>query len=99
MVYEIIERVKKEKPDAEALQRVKTNLRASLIRKLDSNSGLAAELCAYQAEYGDWRKLFTVLDDYDHVTAEDVQRVAQKYLIESSRTVAYTAAPSKGDAK
>jgi predicted Zn-dependent peptidase len=98
-VYEIIERVKKEKPDAEALQRVKTNLRADLIRKLDSNSGLAAELCAYQAGYGDWRKLFTVLDDYDHVTAEDVQRVAQKYLIESARTVAYTYTPSKGDAK
>ena len=98
-VYEIIDRVKKEKPDAEALQRVKTNLRADLIRKLDSNSGLASELCAYQAGYGDWRKLFTVLDEYDHVTAEDVQRVAQKYLIESARTVAYTYTPSKGDAK
>ena len=98
-VYEIVERVKKEKPGAEALQRVKTNLRAALIRKLDSNSGLAAELASYQAGYGDWRKLFTVLDDYDHVTAEDVQRVAQKYLIESARTVAYTYTPSKGDAK
>ncbi len=98
-VYEIVERVKKEKPDPEALQRVKTNLRAALIRKLDSNSGLAAELASYQASYGDWRKLFTVLDDYDHVTAEDVQRVAQTYLIESARTVAYTYTPSKGDAK
>ena len=48
-VYEIVDRVKKEKPDAEALQRVKINLRAALIQKLDSNSGLAAELCAYQA--------------------------------------------------
>ncbi len=98
-VYEIVERVKKDKPDPEALQRVKTNLRATLIRKLDSNSGLAAELASYQASYGDWRKLFTVLDDYDHVTAEDVQRVAQKYLIESARTVAYTYTPSKGDGK
>jgi len=98
-VYDLIERVKKEKPDAESLQRVKINLRAALIRKLDSNAGLAAELCAYQAGYGDWRKLFTVLDEYDHVTAEDVQRVAQKYLIESARTVAYTYTPSKGDAK
>jgi predicted Zn-dependent peptidase len=54
-VYEIVDRVKKEKPDAAALQRVKINLRASLIQKLDSNSGLAAELCAYLAGYGDWR--------------------------------------------
>jgi predicted Zn-dependent peptidase len=98
-VYEIIDRVKKEKPDAEALQRVKTNLRAALIQKLDSNSGLASELCSYQAGYGDWRKLFTELDEYNHVTAEDVQRVAQKYLLENTRTVVYTYTPAKGDAK
>jgi predicted Zn-dependent peptidase len=98
-VYEIVDRVKKEKTGAEALQRVKINLRASLIQKLDSNAGLAAELCAYQAGYGDWRKLFTELDEYNRVTAEDVQRVAQKYLLENTRTVVYTYAPAKGDAK
>jgi predicted Zn-dependent peptidase len=98
-VYEIVDRVKKDKPDPAALQRVKTNLRAALIQKLDSNSGLAAELASYQAGYGDWRKLFTELDEYNQVTAEDVQRVAQKYLIESTRTVVYTYAPAKGDAK
>jgi predicted Zn-dependent peptidase len=98
-VYEIIDRVKKEKPDAAALQRVKTNLRAALIQKLDSNSGLASELCSYQAAYGDWRKLFTELDEYNQVTAEDVQRVAQKYLLENTRTVVYTYTPSKETAK
>ena len=98
-VYEIVGRVKKEKPDAAALQRVKINLRAALIQKLDSNSGLAAELCAYQAGYGDWRKLFTELDDYNKVTAEDVQRVAQTYLLDSTRTVVYTYAPAKEETK
>src|SRR5689334_5824673 len=98
-VYEIIDRVKKDKPEAAALQRVKTNLRAALIQKLDSNSGLAAELSTYQASYGDWRKLFTELDEYNQVTADDVQRVAQKYLLESTRTVVYTYTPEKGDAK
>ena len=44
-LYEIIERVKKEKVDAETLAARKTKLRAALIRKLDSNSGLASELC------------------------------------------------------
>ena len=51
--YEIIEHVKKEKIDAETLKRVKTKLRAELIRKLDSNSGLAAELCSYSVRL--WR--------------------------------------------
>jgi predicted Zn-dependent peptidase len=99
-LYEIIERVKKEKVDAATLQRIKTKLRADLIRKLDSNSGLAAELCTYSANYGDWRKLFTELDDYNRVTAEDVQRVAKTLLVPSGRTVAYTFAPEKeGGAK
>jgi predicted Zn-dependent peptidase len=92
-LYAIIERVKKDKVDDSAIARVKTKLRAALIRKLDSNSGLAGELCNYYANFGDWRRLFTELEDYDKVTAADVQRVAQKYLIESSRTVAYTEAP------
>ena len=103
-LYQIIDRVKKEKVDDDSLQRVKTKLRASLIRKLDSNAGLADELSSYQANFGDWRKLFTELDDYNKVTVDDVQRVAQKYLKDQTRTVAYTfvpppAAPDQGGAK
>ena len=98
-VYEIIERVKKQPVDAETLQRVKTKLRAALIRKLDSNSGLAAELCSYAVAYGDWRRLFTELEDYNKITADDVERAAQTYLIDSTRTVAYTYAPAPGGSK
>ncbi len=91
---QIIERVKNEKVDAAAIERVKTKLRAALIRKLDSNSGLASELSNYSAAYGDWRKLFTELEDYNKVTADDVQRAAKKYLVNSTKTVAYTYAPA-----
>ena len=94
-VYEIIERVKKDPVSTEALQRVKTKLRADLIRKLDNNGGLAAELCSYSVNYGDWRKLFTELEDFNKVTAADVQRVAKAYLLDSTRTVAYTYAPGQ----
>jgi predicted Zn-dependent peptidase len=96
---EIIERVKKEKIDPKSLERVKTKLRAALIRKLDNNSGLASELCSYAVGYGDWKKLFTELDDYNKITADDVQRVAKAYLTDSTRTVAYTYAPAEGAAK
>ncbi len=91
--YDIIERLKKEKVDAETLQRVKTKVRAGLIRRLDSNSGMAEQLTSYYADYGDWRKLFTSIEDIDKVTSDDVQRVARKYLIPETRTVAYTEAP------
>jgi predicted Zn-dependent peptidase len=93
-IYELIEQAKKDKPDEEALQRVKTKLRADLIRKLASNSGLASEMCTYAANFGDWRKLFTQLEEYDKVTAEDVQRVARTYLSPEHRTVAFSVVPA-----
>ncbi len=98
-LYAIIEHVKKDKVDDGTIARVRIKLRAGLIRKLDSNSGLASELCSYSVNFGDWRKLFTELEDYDKVTADDVVRVAQKYLIENTRTVSYTRAPVEGGAK
>ncbi len=73
--------------DDAALARVKTRTRAGLIRQLDNNTGLAQLLAEYYANYGEWRKLFTSLDEIDKVTADDVQRVAQKYFIPSNRTV------------
>ena len=98
-IYGIIDRMKTQPADAETLQRVKTKLRAGLIRRLDSNSGLASELATLEANYGDWRKLFTELDDYNKVTADDVMRVAKAYLTADTRTVAYTYAPDKAAAK
>ena len=77
------------KVDAETLARVKTKARASVIRRLDSNSELASLLTTFYAAYGDWRKLFTSLDDYNKVTAEDVQRVAKQYFVTGNRTVVY----------
>jgi predicted Zn-dependent peptidase len=71
-----------------------------LIRRLDSNSGMADALTFYHANYGDWRKLFTGIDDIDKVTADDVVRVAKQYLIPETRTVVFTvqpAAPGKAE--
>ncbi len=94
--YEIIDRLKKEPVDKATLERTKVKLRAGLIRQLDSNSGLASELAQYYATYGNWRKMFTGLEEIEKVTAEDVQRLANQYFDASNRTVAFTV---KGDTK
>src|SRR5271170_4221339 len=91
--YQIIERLKTQKVSEETLQRIKTKVRAALIRRLDSNSGMADALTSYYANYGDWRKLFTSIDDTDKVTADDVMRVAKEYLVPETRTVVYTVPP------
>ena len=87
---DLLTRFEAQKVDAETLARVKTKARAGVIRRLDSNPGLASLLTAYYAAYGDWRKLFTSLDELDKVTADDVQRVARQYFVRPSRTTAYT---------
>jgi predicted Zn-dependent peptidase len=92
--YQIIERLKTQKVSDDTLQRIKTKVRAGLIRRLDSNSGMADALTFYHANYGDWRKLFTSIDDIDKVTADDVVRVVKQYLVPETRTVAYTVQPA-----
>jgi predicted Zn-dependent peptidase len=89
-LYAILDRLKTQKVDEQTLARVKTKARAAVIRRLDNNAGLAALLTANQAAYGDWRKLFTDLDELEKVTADDVQRVAREYFVSPSQTVAYT---------
>jgi predicted Zn-dependent peptidase len=93
--YEVLERFKTEKVDDVTLARVKTKARAGLIRQLDSNSGLASLLTTYSVAYGDWRKMFTSLEDINKVTADDVQRVARKYFVPNGRTVALTVQPKR----
>jgi predicted Zn-dependent peptidase len=90
---DLLGQFKARKVDAETLARVKTKARAGVIRRLDSNAGLAQVLALYHASYGDWRKLFTSIDDLNQVTADDVQRVARQYFVLPSRTVAYLAQP------
>lgn len=91
----IIANLKKEKVDEGALARVKTRTRATLIRQLDNNEGLAQLLATYYGNFGDWKKLFTDLDDIYKVTADDVQRVVRQYFTADNRTVAVTFQPTE----
>jgi predicted Zn-dependent peptidase len=93
--HEVLETFKSGKVDAVTLQRVKTKTRAALIRQLDSNPGLAKLLTAYHAVYGDWRKLFTSLDELDRVTAEDVRRVANDCFVPQKQTSGWLIAPKQ----
>jgi len=86
-IYDEIEKLKTEPVSPEELKKAKTRSRAGLIRQLDSNPELAAELAFYEVVTGDWRNLFVQLDRIDKVTAEDIQRVAKEYFTSKNRTV------------
>jgi predicted Zn-dependent peptidase len=95
-MYELIDKLKTEAPDAETLQMVKTKARASLINSLDNNSALADKLTEFQVGYGDWRQMFRWLDEIEKVSAADVTRVAREYFQPQARTVAYLVSPPAG---
>jgi predicted Zn-dependent peptidase len=99
VLYELIERFGAQLPEEQAMRRVKTILRAGLIRQLDSNPSVARLLATAHGNYGSWKRLLTALDDIDKVAPADVQRVARQYLVPSGRTVAFSVPPPAGAGK
>jgi predicted Zn-dependent peptidase len=86
-IDEEIARLKTEPVSDEELERVKTKMRANLVRQLDSDFGLALQLAEYQTKTGDWRNLFNYIEAIQLLTAEDIQRVANEYFDNQRRTV------------
>jgi predicted Zn-dependent peptidase len=81
-----IERLKTEPVSQEELKRVKTQIRANLLRSLDSNLGMARLLAEYQVKTGDWRNLFKQIEAIAAVTPDDIQRTAQETFTPENRT-------------
>jgi predicted Zn-dependent peptidase len=80
--------------DDEMLNRARTMARVGFIHELETNAGISATLPAYYMAYGDWRELFTAMADVQKVTADDVLRVAHRYLVASQRTTGFVVAAS-----
>jgi predicted Zn-dependent peptidase len=87
VLNEELERLKNEPVSEEELERVKNQLRASVLRGLDSNMGMARSLIEYDVKTGSWRNLFAALDAYNAVTPADIQRVARSTFIPENRTI------------
>ncbi len=104
-IHAEIERVKKEDIADDELKMIKTRAKATLIRGLADNQGLAQQLAIFQSRFGDWRELFRNVDRIDKVTKADIRRVANKTFVETNRTVGIsetvkpTAASAQGGAQ
>jgi zinc protease len=86
-VWEEVENLRQKPLSREELSKVKKQIRSYFLRNLQTFffQGLLAGL--YQVRGGDYRLLYKILPGYESVTAEDVLRVAQKYLRPENRTV------------
>jgi zinc protease len=82
-----IRRLKTEPPTDVELQRAKNQIEAGRVFEQDSNFRHAMILGEAETVGAGWRKVNQFIERTRAVTAQDVQRVASKYLIDDTRTV------------
>ncbi len=87
-LLEEAEKLKSTPITAEELARVKSRVEAEFVFQADSVTSRARQL-GYWAMVDDWRYLTTYVERIRALTADDVQRVAQRYLVPDTRTVGY----------
>ena len=88
-IHAELERLKTEPVSEAELRMVRTRAKAALLRKLDSNNGLAGQLAMAQRRFGDWREIFRRVERIEKITAADIQRVAKTTFVPNNRTTAY----------
>jgi zinc protease len=85
-LYEEVDRIKRRAPNFRELNRAKNQIEADFIMGQDSIF-FQAELLGIFEMVGDWRLKNTYLDEVWKVSPRQVQKAAQKYLVEDKRTV------------
>ena len=94
-IYEEIARVQKEPIADWELQKAKNATRRNVFGGLESSLSRAITLSQYAVFYNDPNLINTRVDKVAAVTKEDVQRVANKYLRDTNRTVVVTMPKAK----
>ncbi len=81
--------------DADRLERIKSNLRYSFAMSLDSPQSVALTVSNSLVLTGDPQSINRVYEQYQKVTAEDVQRIATEIFVDTAKstvTLSYPAA-------
>lgn len=96
-IYDEIDRLQTEPPTEREIQRVRNQIEAGEVHRLASDLGLAFQLVESVSLYGDWRETFRSGERLAAVTAEDVRRVAARYLVRDNRIVAVLVKDGAGE--
>ena len=94
-IYVEIDRLKKEPIADWELQKAKNTTRRNFINGLQSSLSRAVTIGQYTVYYNEPGLINARLDKVAAVTKEDVQRVANKYLVDTNRTVVVTMPKAK----
>jgi len=94
-----VARLAREAPDESELARIRTQLEAGRVRRLQSNLGLAFQLASSASAWGDWRQTFRFSERVGTVTGEEVRRVVERYLTPQRVTVGVVARSGEGESR
>ena len=83
----IVESLKENPVTEDEVERIKRNALKNIELSFNNSEGIALQLSEWLG-MGDWRLFFLNRDRIEAVTVEDVQRVAEKYLLRNNRTLA-----------
>jgi zinc protease len=98
-IYDELDKIKAQSVTDWELEKAKNILLANFYRQIKTIDGKAETIGNYELFFGDYRKLFTVAEEYNQVTKEDVKRVVQKYFGDKNRTVAALVPEKQEDKK
>jgi len=94
MIYEEIEKVQNEGISEQELTKLKISFRSGFVSGRQTVINKAEALHHYTLYHGDTSYINKDLDAYMAVTADDIQRVAKKYLVRNNATVITAVPPS-----
>ncbi|MET0638358.1 MAG: pitrilysin family protein [Chitinophagaceae bacterium] len=86
-IYAELEKIKKDGVTTRELEKVKNGKLISFYEQVQTINGKSNSLGTYELFFGDYKKMFEAPARYNQVTADDLKRVANTYLIKSNRTV------------
>jgi predicted Zn-dependent peptidase len=86
-IYEEIGKLQSEPISERELQKAKNQMEAEFIGGLESNEERASRVGSFEIDTGNYNNIYSYPDKIQAVTADDVMRVAKKYLTDRRRTV------------
>ncbi|MBL0311865.1 MAG: insulinase family protein [Holophagaceae bacterium] len=97
ILMEEIDAIKKDGPAKAELERLRILREMDQVQRMENPDQLATDLAVTWAATGNEQAFLGDLDRYRSVTASDVQRVANTYLVDTNRTTAVLVRPKEGE--
>jgi len=94
-LFEEIDRMRAEPVSGAELEKAKTRILATYLRRLDSPLSTAMLIGSTFAVTGDWKNICKYVVEVQKVTAQDIKAAASAYLTAENRTVAELVKPTQ----